>query len=176
MLQSLATPRLHLRPLIPSDRDAIFALRSNQLVAKYIDRDLQTDINEAEKFIAAIINGYANGNTYYWALSLGTSDALIGTICLWNLSADGKSAEVGYELLPGYHGNGYMKEALNAICSFGFSVLQLATIYAHTHRHNTPSSRLLQTNHFVRCPAADNPAEPDILAYQKVAPDSGHHP
>lgn len=147
----ITTSRLVLRQLKNEDQDAIFALRSSDVVRRYIDRPAQQHIDEAKTFIEKIKKGYADNSAYYWVLSLKDNGALIGTICLWNISEDKTVAEVGYEMLPQYHGNGYMQEALEAICAYGFNILKLTAIEAFTHRDNTSSKRLLERNGFTLC-------------------------
>ena len=39
-----------------------------------------------------------NGKSVTWGITRKESNDLIGTICLWNFSADKKTAEVGYDL------------------------------------------------------------------------------
>jgi ribosomal-protein-alanine N-acetyltransferase len=147
----LTTSRLVLRKLEDEDLQAIFALRSDATVCRYIDRDRQQHTGEAKAFIENIKKGYSDNNTYYWALGLKDNPALIGCICFWNFSKNNTVAETGYEMLPEHYGKGYMQEALEAISQYGFHVLKLAAIEAYTHRDNTSSKNLLERNGFVLC-------------------------
>ncbi|RLJ30734.1 acetyltransferase (GNAT) family protein [Chryseobacterium sp. 7] len=65
-----------------------------------------------------------NNQTVYLGISLKDQLNLIGTICLWNFSQDCKTTEVGYELLPEYHRQGIMCEALKVL-NFGFNELNI---------------------------------------------------
>ena len=144
----LTTPRLFLRQLTDSDAASLSALRSNEKVNLYIDRPAQTSLEEAKVFIKKINAGIEKGTSWYWVISLKESSALVGTICLWNFSADNTMAEVGYELDPAFHGQGIMSEALHCIVSFAFQSLHLDTIEAFTHKENKSSIQLLLKHNF----------------------------
>src|SRR5437868_14158701 len=100
MIRSLTSDRLILRKLEDSDVTGIFALRSDPQVNRYINRQAPTEIREAKAFMEKVRKGVAAGESYYWAITLKEDPQLIGTICVWNLSADRKTAELGYELSP----------------------------------------------------------------------------
>lgn len=74
---------------------------------------------------------------------------LIGTICLWKYSEDGKKAELGYELLPEFHGKGIMSEAVRFVLNYGFQALNFSRIEAFTNRNNSSSIKLLQKFNFI---------------------------
>ena len=74
---------------------------------------------------------------------------MIGSISLWNFSADRKTAEVGYDLSPGFQGRGFMAEALAAILDFGFQQLSLDRVEAYTQWNNESSVKLLKNREFV---------------------------
>jgi len=165
--ESLSTDRLTLRMLQDDDLQAIYALRSDETVGRYIGRPLLQHIDEAYTFTDRIRNGYAAGNIWYWAICTKDSRDMIGTICLWNFSADGQVAEAGYEMLPRYYGNGYMQEALTAVCQYAFHNLKLTAIDAYTHRDNTRSINLLDRAGFVLCADRTDPDVPANVIYRK---------
>lgn len=144
----LTTLRLTLRALTEADAEGIFLQRSNPQVSKYLDRPLAESIDDGRLFIQKVVESVAAGGSYYWAMLTSDSPRLIGTICLWNISDDRKSADIGYELLPDYHGQGFMQEAVEAVLQFGFEQAGFKKIYAETHEENEASIRLLLRNGF----------------------------
>jgi ribosomal-protein-alanine N-acetyltransferase len=148
LLPTLTTERLLLRQLKTTDDQAVFRIRSNEIVYKYIAKTTQINIKEAQAFIVKTNKGIANKEFLYWAITVKETHELVGTICLWNFSKDKLIAEVGYELLPDYHKKGIMNEAINKVIDFGFSVLNLKTIEAFTHKKNEASKILLIRNGF----------------------------
>ncbi|MCX6150668.1 MAG: GNAT family N-acetyltransferase [Ignavibacteriales bacterium] len=144
----LTTERLTLRQLSGVDDLAIFFLRTDERVNKYIERQKPANLDEAKSFILKINDGIKHNNWIYWAISLRNNPDLIGTICLWNFSRDKTTAEVGYELNPVFHGQGLMNEALRSIIDFGIKTIGLKKIDAYTHKDNSRSTRLLEKNNF----------------------------
>ncbi|MBL4715434.1 MAG: GNAT family N-acetyltransferase [Bacteroidia bacterium] len=149
---SLTTERLTLRQLKDTDDFAIFSLRSDASVNKYIDRPTSTTINEAKQFIIKIHDGIKQNKSIYWVVCLQDDPSLIGTICLWNFSNDKACAELGYELNPSSQGKGLMDEALKSVINYSFHALGLNTIEAYTHKDNVGSTRMLVKNKFKHAP------------------------
>lgn len=146
----LTTKRLLLRRLTLQDADEIFLLRSSEVVNKYLDRPKATSVEDAKIFISKINKGIDANECLYWVICLREQSQLAGTIGLWNFSAEKNKAEIGYELLPEFHGKGMMQEALERVTAFGFDILQLEAIEACTVLHNVPSINILERNQFKR--------------------------
>ena len=98
----LKTERLLLRKLEFEDQNMIKILRSHPEVNRYIKRD-PPSIDEAIQFIERIHSGLREGISVLWVISDKQSEQFMGTLCLWNFSEDGKTGEVGYDLLPEFH-------------------------------------------------------------------------
>ncbi len=130
------------------DAETIHFLRSDPLVNQFIKRDQTKNIKEASNFIGMRLKDIADGNAYYWSILLSDEQTMVGTICLWNISTDRRSAEVGYELHPAFQNQGYMYEALSSVINFAFDQLGLVEIEAFTHRDNTRSKKLLAKHQF----------------------------
>jgi RimJ/RimL family protein N-acetyltransferase len=82
---------------------------------------------ELQREIAA---GNQSETMLKWGLALRESNAVIGTTTLFNLSLDNGRAEIGYALARAYWGKGYMHEALQALLSHAFDVMQLRRLEA----------------------------------------------
>ncbi|HTS45349.1 MAG TPA: GNAT family N-acetyltransferase [Puia sp.] len=147
---TLTTPRLVLRQLSMDDENEIYLLRNNEKVNTYIARPKSTTREEAGNFIKKIIEGVANHDSLYWAITLKNEGKLIGTICFWNISEDRLVAEIGYELSPVNQGRGIMQEALQVVLEYGFQAAGFTTIEAYTHPENEKSSTLLEKFLFKR--------------------------
>jgi [ribosomal protein S5]-alanine N-acetyltransferase len=94
------------------------------------------------------LDGIAKQGWLYWAITLKNTDALIGSICLWNLSPENKTAELGYELHPDFHGKGIMQEAVKVILQFAFEKMEVEAVTAFPTTANLPSQKLLERNGF----------------------------
>jgi [ribosomal protein S5]-alanine N-acetyltransferase len=144
----LVTNRLLLRQLHSSDALSIAHLRSNEIVNKYLSRPKTSTLTQAQLFINKINKSIRNNEAIYWVITLKNSDALIGTICIWNIEPKEESAEIGYEMLPQYYKQGIMNEALQAVINFVYETMQLRVIIAFTITDNLASVQLLERNSF----------------------------
>jgi len=146
----LRTARLVLRLMVEADAPEIYQLRSDGRVNRYLDRKAPANMAEVEEFIRRINEGISRNQWIYWAICPAGETQLIGTICLWNFSENPSRsvAEIGYELIPDFQGQGYMNEAMGIILDYGFENLGLKKIEAFTHGDNQQSTRLLERNHF----------------------------
>ncbi|UYQ94989.1 GNAT family N-acetyltransferase [Chitinophaga horti] len=66
----LTTQRLTLRQLRIDDDTAIFTLRADEEVGKYLNRQPATTIHDARNFISRINENAAKGNAVHWAITL----------------------------------------------------------------------------------------------------------
>lgn len=144
----LKTERLILRQLTINDDKEIYSLRSDAQVNKYIDRAPSKTIDDARTFIHKIEEFVKLNQGIYWAITLAGSDNLVGTICLYNFSNENDQAEIGYELLPAFQGQGIMQEAIEEVISFSAQVVGVKIIEAYTHIENKNSTKLLEKFQF----------------------------
>ena len=144
----LKTERLTLRQLVSSDATEIFAIRSDDNVNKYLNRNPSKSIDDAKTFIQTINENIQRNDSIYWAITFSGADKLIGTICLFDFSDDNFKAEIGYELLPGFQRKGIMQEATSKVIDFGRQRIGLNSIEAYTHFENQSSTRLLEKFNF----------------------------
>lgn len=151
----LSTERLLLRQLIMQDAHPVFLLRTNEIVNRYLSRPRAKSLEDAMEFIRTINFGIEANEWIFWAVCLHDAQ-FAGTICLWNFSDSEEKAEIGYELLPQFHGKGLMQEALIKVMDFGFTILKLEKIEAWTTSPNEGSIKMLERSHFTKDLAAEN--------------------
>lgn len=140
----LHTARLTLRPLTLDDAENIFLLRSDSEVNKYLAREPAQTVDDAGAFIRKIIESSSKNDSVYWAINFTGNCSLIGTICLYGFSDEDDTCEVGYELLPQFHGRGVMMEALQKVIEYAFVSIKVKKIKAFFHRDNQKSKTLLE--------------------------------
>ena len=145
----IETERLVLKSIDESHVEDILKIRSNEVVNQFVKRIPPKTNYDALDYILTIKKRVQNNESLNWGISYKNQQNLIGTICLWNFSDDRTEAEVGYELLPDYHRNGIMSEALKAVLKFGFNELYLNEILAFTNKFNENSKSLLLKHQFI---------------------------
>jgi ribosomal-protein-alanine N-acetyltransferase len=143
-LPILTTESLTLRQFSETDSEEIFELRSNPEINKYLERKQSKTLEDALSFIGNILDSSNTGELFYWALTKTGEEKLIGIICLFNFSENGKKCEIGFELLTEYHGKGIITEAANKVIEFANQKLGVNAIDASIHKDNQSSIRLVQ--------------------------------
>ncbi|HMC99695.1 MAG TPA: GNAT family N-acetyltransferase [Ferruginibacter sp.] len=147
----ISTQRLLLRKIEMTDAAAIMAMRSDEIVMQYIDRELITSIEAAEAWIQKVVDSLNNNSGINWAITLKEDPTKqIGTIGFWRLIKEHFRAEIGYMLNRNYWRMGIMKEAIPAVNEFGFKKMGLHSIEAHINPANKASAAILEATGFKR--------------------------
>ena len=146
----LKTDRLILRRVTIEDDNEIFLLRSDENINKYVDRPRPNSITDAKNHIDKVNSGIDNNESIYWGITLLNNPTVIGTICLWNISKENYTAEVGFELATDFQGKGLMKEAFAEVISYGFETLKVRRLVGWVHHENSRSISLLSKFNFIR--------------------------
>jgi len=153
----LRTERLILRQMRAEDAPEVLIMRGDEELTRYTGGPRARTIEEVLAFIEKISRFIANNEAIYWIICLQHDPKPIGSIMLWNISQEKQSGELGYGLLHGFHGKGYMDEALRKVTEFGFGTMQLQTIEAYTREDNARSLLLLKKNNFVQTGYCSDP-------------------
>jgi|SRR3970282_784403 len=147
---NLETERLLLRRVNDNDANEIFALRSNPETMKYIPRPLVKSIDDALEHIAMIDAKIESNEGINWAITYKDNPKLIGIIGHYRIKPENYRAEIGYMLLPEYHGKGIVSEAVKEAINYGFNEMKLHSIEAIIDPENFGSERVLQKCGFVK--------------------------
>jgi [ribosomal protein S5]-alanine N-acetyltransferase len=143
MFAELETPRLRLRPPRDEDAPALFAIRSDPLVAQY-NMPVYTDVSEAEGAIEFLKLTYATGDGPQWAITYKEADVMIGMCGFHHTAHAYRRAKVGYDLARTEWGRGVMSEALRAVVAFGFREISYLRVYAEINGANRGSLRVME--------------------------------
>src|SRR4030095_9927647 len=147
----LETERLLLRKLKASDANEMFFLRSDENVLRYLGKEPEKTIAETEEFINKINNAADENESILWGITFLDGPSIVnGTICLWNFKKEHSRSEIGYILHPDHWRKGIMKEAINAVVDYGFTVLGLHSIEALLSPENIASSSVLESTGFIK--------------------------
>jgi len=162
------TDRLILRILSELDAEEIFSIRRNAMINQFLERNPPKNNFEALDFILEIKKKSSANEIVFFGISIQEYPKLVGTICLWNFSADRKTAELGYELLPEFHGKGIMSEAVDFLLDHGFNHLNLNKIEAFTKKNNLNSIKLLEKSKFILNPTRKDIKFPENLIFERT--------
>lgn len=139
----LRSARLTLRPIQPSDANALFAIQSNPAVMRYWSHPAWTDIEQAHAQVLDDVQAMRAGRL----LKLGIRDQadapLLGICTVSAFDAEAGRAEIGYHLAPQAQGRGYMDEALRCLLAYLFDARGLRRLEAEIDPRNLSSAAVL---------------------------------
>ncbi len=138
----LETNRLFLRPFNKNDIDAVFAMRSDADVMRFI-RPIQTNRTEAESWTSLVSSRWHDEKIGFCAVLEKSSGKFIGWCGFWRLK-ETDEMEVGYALVKEFRGKGYANEAAEAFLTYGFEELNLDEIVAVARPENRASWRVME--------------------------------
>jgi [ribosomal protein S5]-alanine N-acetyltransferase len=140
---TLETERLILRPLAERDVPAIQRIFPQWEVVKYLGPAIPWPYPDdgAATNMAQCLGKRANGEQFYWTITLKGSDDLRGRIDLWPLPVDRRDMR-GFWLDPLLHGQGLMTEAAEAVTAYAFKVLAWPFLYLTNAVDNRASARV----------------------------------
>jgi [ribosomal protein S5]-alanine N-acetyltransferase len=147
----IVTERLLLRQLTEDDAEALFFLRSDPAVLKYLNKEPAKDLKAVKEFIEAVNEGIDKNDAVLWGIAEHSAlELIIGTACFWHIRKEDYRAELGYVLHPAHWRKGIMKEALTAVIKYGFDTMDLHSIDANIAPDNTASASVLKSLGFSR--------------------------
>ena len=144
----IETERLLLRPLVPTDVDAMHAYQSRPDVCRYIPYEPRTKEQITERLADVETRNRSTLEDAGQVLSLGIvvrdTGALVGDVVLFWHSAQDRSGEIGYVLHPDHAGNGYATEAGRALLALAFDELGLHRVVGRIDARNEASAAVLR--------------------------------
>ncbi len=172
----LNTERLTLRPATLDLARADLADRS--LFSKLLEADVPTswppelyDDDAKHWTVRGLQDDPAGLITWYILLKRdGQSPLLIGNGGFKGKPQNGV-AEIGYSIVPEWHGRGLGTEAVHALTLCAFRDWNVQTVCAHTLTELLPSQRVLEKNGFV---LRGTPAEEGTIRYEITLAEWGH--
>lgn len=136
------TNRLLIRKFNQTDIDAVFAMRKDEEVMRFI-RQPQTNRQEAENWLDLLSSRWQTERIGFCALIEKNSNCLIGWCGLWRLK-ETNEVEVGYAIVKEYWGKGYAVEAAEVFLKYGFEDLSFEKIVAVANPENRNSWRVME--------------------------------
>lgn len=138
-IPTLETDRLVLRKMLPCDAADMFEYASRPEVSEYLLWNPHATQRFTKNYLHFLQTQYMTKNFYDWAVTLRSSEKMIGTCGFTSFDLANNSAEVGYVLSSSYWGQGIAPEALKKIIHFGFQELDLHRICARIMDGNSRS-------------------------------------
>ncbi|MDR1643317.1 MAG: GNAT family N-acetyltransferase [Clostridiales bacterium] len=147
-IEPIKTGRLELNPVKDSDAPGIFETRSDPDYGKYTGIPTYQSMEEASSYIQRLLGGFEDGTCFFW--SIRSNGSYAGSICLWNISPDGREAELGYDLLKKFRGMGFIQEAIRGVLDFAFAKAGMERVMALPCIENIKSVASLESAGFFK--------------------------
>ena len=144
--EPLETERLVLRPFTNGDFEALFAMRSDPEVARYLYWGPQTE-DEVRETLARKMAGTslrAEGDVLHLAAELRSTRELVADVILHWVSREYSCGEIGYTVHPAHAGRGYATEATRPLLEVAFDGLGLHRVIGRLEARNAASARVLE--------------------------------
>ncbi|HEY4276518.1 MAG TPA: GNAT family N-acetyltransferase [Rhizomicrobium sp.] len=138
----LKTGRLSLRPLRQDDAHALFAILGDSETMRFWDRPAIERAGTASEIVASQLAAMEDGHFFYWTV-WADHDA-IGSVDLSSLDFGHKRGEIGFFFRRDRWGQGFAREAGNAVIGHAFGSLKLERLEARVHAANRPAKALLK--------------------------------
>ena len=144
----LKTKRLIIRDPLPTDIDEWHRLLSDSKTMYYLPDIMTHSLDESRRNLDVALDEAQNPNRnkYFLAIEHGETGAFVGTVGynVTKVTPLGKFVGAGYFILPEYHGQGYMTEALNEVIRFAFEDDGVFRINTGCITENRASERVMQ--------------------------------
>ena len=134
------------KPLSMCDAEEIHCYASDKEVSRFIGWRLMHTLEETRDHIEEMIKRESEDTHLYASIVLKSTQAIIGTVMIFNFSPEAKHAEIGYVFHKDHWGKGYGTEAVALMKDFAFEALNLNKIHARVVDANIGSIRILEKN------------------------------
>lgn len=140
----IRTDRLILRPIAPSDVDALHNFWTDPAVRKYLWDNEIISRETVEDIVAASERCFAEVGSGLFAVELAQAPGELVGFCGLRRMADGPDLELLYGVLPRHWGEGLVSEAARAVLQHGFEACGLSRVMGATDTPNQRSVRVMQ--------------------------------
>lgn len=150
----LTTERLIIRDPQPTDIDGWHRLMSDPKTMYYLQDIMTHSLEESRQNLenAVAQSQSADRSQYFFAIEEKESGAFVGTAgyTVTDVCPVGKTAHIGYFILPEYHGQGIMTEALREIIRFALEEDGVYRLETGCITENRASERVMQKCGFIK--------------------------
>jgi RimJ/RimL family protein N-acetyltransferase len=140
------TDRLTLRPFIAADFEAMYAMRSDPEVARYLYQE-PLSAQETRDSLARkmALPAWADEGDWLGAAVVERESGLtVGDVALHWVSERDRTAEIGFTFEPRWQGKGFATEAARALVDWAFTSAGMHRVIGRTEARNAASARVLE--------------------------------
>lgn len=135
---------MRLRWLEDADVDALFRIFSDASVTRFWSHLPIARKADARRLLRDARREYREGTLFEWGMAMRRTDAVVGTVTLFNFDVENRRAEIGFALARRWWGRGLMREGLDLAIGLSFGPLGLRRLEADVDPLNGASLQLLE--------------------------------
>ena len=139
----IESPRLLLRPVVTADLPDLLAVNGDSEVTRFLPYETWRSLADAEAWLARMEAMTAAGTGQVFSLVRRSDAKVVGDLLLFKHDEASARLELGYVLGRAFWGQGLMREAITAACTFAFDELGVRRIEAEVNPENVASCALL---------------------------------
>ena len=127
------------------DAETILAHFNDLELRQFLGQVLPVSKQEEEEWIRRTWENRQKGKEYNFGIEENNKGLLIGSCSLFDVHSINRSAELGIAIWnKPYWGRGYGSEASQLICSYGFYLINLHSIFLRVHDFNKRAIRVYE--------------------------------
>jgi [ribosomal protein S5]-alanine N-acetyltransferase len=141
----IRTERLILRDFVATDWEEVLQYQNDPRYLQFSpwrERSPEAVLEFVARFLSWQVE--SPRSRFQLCICLAEGDKVIGNVGIRKPDPDAGVAELGFELVPEYWGNGYGTEAAARMLRFAFDELKVHRVSAHCIAENTASARVLE--------------------------------
>jgi [ribosomal protein S5]-alanine N-acetyltransferase len=145
---TLTTENFILRQLRVEDVGILFEIRSSPIAMQYLDRPMAKTKEDATALYNTMLENTLNNTAITWAIQHKDNNEMLGYIGFYRIDTTNHRGEIGYTLHPNHFNKGIMSEAMKAVISHGFTLLNFHSIIADINPANEASKKIVEKHGF----------------------------
>lgn len=149
-MKPLQTKRLTLSPLSENDWDCFASMVQDPYILRYL---MDGEIMPKEWCLEQIHKShelFQSHNVGMWLIQLEADKTPIGFCGFMLFTELFPEPKLTYAVYERYAGNGYVKEATEAVIEYAFTQAKMPVIYSGVDEPNTRSIRTMESMNFIR--------------------------
>ncbi|MEP7207415.1 MAG: GNAT family N-acetyltransferase [Casimicrobiaceae bacterium] len=136
--------RLLIRPVAEDDLEDLQAINGDPEVTRFLPYATWVSRDDASAWLKRMAALTASGTGRQLVVVTRDTGKVVGTLLLFRYEEGSARVELGYVLGRRYWRQGFMSEAITAICEHAFGSMAMRRIEAEVNTANTASDRLLR--------------------------------
>jgi len=140
----VSSARVSVRPVEERDIDDLLEINGDPEVTRFLPYPTWQSRDDGLAWLKRMQALEGTGACRQLVVERNGDGKVIGTVLIFRFDAGSARAELGFVLGRAHWGQGFMREALEAVCAHAFSAMAIRRLEAEVNPANEPSNGLLR--------------------------------